>query len=159
VRGPALWPSCRLKKGAVMNVPHDELLVLDWVFCGQGAHADLALMENLMRWRDLRERVWRGIMSAQLDKGPALMDFTETETEELLALVPTTFRWGTGEDVGFSLKQRLAESLWGQAEQDAAEKRKQMRALFQEEQNANSAPSDKPNQDNPGYNPEDLSEG
>ena len=87
------------------------------------------------------------------------MDFTETETEELLALVPTTFRWGTGEDVGFSLKQRLAESLWGQAEQDAAEKRKQMRALFQEEQNANSAPSDKPNQDNPGYNPEDLSEG
>lgn len=131
-----------------MNIPHDELLVLDWVLCGQGAHAELALMENLMRWRELRERVWRGIMASSLDHGPALMDFTETETEELLAIVPTTFRWGTGEDVGFALKCRLAASLWGQAEEDAAEKRKQMRALFKEEQDAGSA-SDKPNQDNP----------
>ena len=138
-----------------MHIPHDELLVLDWILCGQGSHADLALMENLMRWRDLRERVWRGIMSAQLDAGPALMDFTETETEELLALVPTTYRWGTGEDVGFSLKQRLAESLWGQSEHDAAEKRKSMRALFQEDQDALSAAGNKPDQDNP----QDFSEG
>ena len=137
-----------------MNIPHDELLVLDWVLSGQGAHADLAIMENLMRWRDLRERVWRGIISAQLDSGPALMDFTETEAEELLAIVPTTFRWGTGEDCGFSLKQRLAESLWGRSEHDSAEKRKQMRALFQEDQDALSPAGDKPNKNNA----EDLSE-
>ena len=112
-----------------------------------------------MRWRDLRERVWRGIMSAKLDNGPALMDFTETESEEMLSLVPTTFRWGTDDaDVGLNLKQRLAESLWGQSEQDAAEKRKQMRALFQEDQDALSPvspASHSPNQDNA----EDSSEG
>ena len=144
-----------------MNVPHDELTLLDWILCGQGNHADLALVENLMRWRDLRERVWRGIMAAKLDNGHALMDFTETETEELLALVPTTWRWGTGEDVGFSMKERLAESLWGQSEQDAAEKRKQMRALFQEDQDApsTSSTSDKPTQDDPRNNAENFPEG
>lgn len=130
-----------------MNIPHDELLVLDWILCAQGQHADLAVIENLMRWRDLRERVWRGIISSTLDKsGPALVELSEIECEELLALIPTTFRWGTGEDVGFSLKQRLANELWETAERDNQTKREQVRALFKEDQDAPS-PSHQPDED------------
>ena len=36
----------------------------------------------------------------------------------LLALVPTTFRWGTGSDCGFALKLKLYHFLIGERESD-----------------------------------------
>ena len=132
-------------------IPEGELLLLDWIFCGQGQGATLQTQEELMRWRDLRERVWRGLLWYKLSNEAASVELSPTECEELLALVPTTFRGGTGEDVGFSLKTRLASELWGAEEQERHAKMKQMRAMFQEDQDANS-PSPEPSP-NTGANP------
>ena len=101
-----------------MRLPQPELWVIDWVLCGQGEAASGQKIEDLMRWRDLRERVWRAQLLAQLVSKPpnladAEIDLTPAESEELLAIVPTTFRWGTGEDVGMNLKVRIAQELWG----------------------------------------------
>lgn len=133
-----------------MFIPHDELLVLDWIFSAHGDTVTLQTQEELMRWRDLRERVWRGLLAAKLSNGPALIEIAPSECEELLALVPTTFRWGTGEDVGFNLKSRLALELWGAEVQDRHTKMERMKALFKEDQGAASPgdhPDEKPNSD------------
>ena len=114
-----------------MNIPLDELLVLDYILSAQGAAISSAQRDDLMRWRDLRERVWRGIIDASLVEGPAPVDLTEAECTELLAMLPTTFRWGTGEDVGFALKRRIADELWGAEQTERHEKMMKMKALFQ----------------------------
>ena len=73
-----------------MNIPHDELLVLDWILCAQGEAIILQKREELMRWRELRERVWRGILSSELSGETALIELEPIECEELLAMVPTS---------------------------------------------------------------------
>lgn len=65
--------------------------------------------ESLMVWRDMRERVWDAIYNLTntdahiSDADRAFVSFEPTEAHQLLAIVPVTFRWGVGEDVGFSL--------------------------------------------------------
>ena len=135
-----------------MKLPLDELLVLDWVFCAQGEKAISQLRDELMRFSHLRERVWRAILLAALESATpaeAVIELHPSECEELLALVPTTFRWGTGNDVGFSLKQRLAEELWGAEERERYEGLAKMKALYGG-QDASST-SNQPNADTNAY--------
>ena len=97
-----------------MNLSVEELLLLDWVLCAQGEKADPETLQKLDGWRDLRERVWRAIVRHDMTilPGPVEMEVTEYECGQLLMLLPTTFRWGTGEDVGFTLKRKCAAQLW-----------------------------------------------
>ena len=101
---------------------NEELLLLDWILCSASGLIPGATLEDLMeRWTDLRMDVWKGIMeirndpdrNQQIDGGtvPLLMD--EFTAKVLLAVVPTTFRWGTGSDCGHSLKLKLYNFLTG----------------------------------------------
>ena len=124
-----------------------ELLALDWVTC---AHGDTITAEDvaieLMDWSKLRERIWRGIIRCEIAQGeipaqspmppPPETDFvlSEHEAAMLLGMVPTTFRWGPGEDVGFSLKLKIAQLLWGGEEHErhteAAQVATELAAIF-----------------------------
>jgi len=103
-----------------IKLDQGELLLLDWVLCGASRlipNADLDyLLEN---WHDCRISIWRAI--GQL-KAPNANDvklaFTEPEAKALLALCPTTFRWGTGPDCGYTLKQKLSKFLMGEIAND-----------------------------------------
>lgn len=122
-----------------MRLPQPELWIMDWVLCAQGETATPQKRDELMAWRALRERVWQAQLLAahdDTDKAPgeASIELTLAECEELLALVPTTFRWGTGEDVGFSLKRRLATELWGDEMTDKHATDKALRAMFAEKE-------------------------
>ena len=135
-----------------MKLSTDELLLLDWVFSTQGAKASGETLDDLMRWRTLRERVWRALLLGRLsanDKGspepPIDLDGFE---EELLALLPTTFRWGPGEDCGITLKFKLAAELWETEERERFGALQRMRAMIKEDVDAGSS-SDLPNKDNP----------
>ena len=146
-----------------MILPLEELLLLDWLYCGQGEKATDQLLDHMMRWTDLRERVWRAVLLAKLTNGEQKplaekmdlkvpIEISRSECLELLAVVPTTFRWGTGADVGFNLKMRLADEVWGAEERERYEGLAKMRALYGG-QDA-SSPSDHPGEDlpkNPTY--------
>lgn len=101
-----------------MKLPQAELWLVDWITCGQGEAVSGQKTEELMRYRELRERIWRAQITAELNTkdvtkpAEAELELSESECEWLLAAAPTTFRWGTGEDVGFTLKRRLALHLW-----------------------------------------------
>lgn len=105
-----------------MKLPQPELWLIDWVLCGQGETLTKDKLEAMMSWKDLRERVWRAQLAAELassnptKSAEADLEMSTEELEQLLAILPTTFRWGTGEDVGFTLKRRVAQELW-QAEE------------------------------------------
>jgi len=42
------------------------------------------------------------------------LEISRDQAKLLMTMVPTTFRWGTGEDAGFNLKLKLARALWGE---------------------------------------------
>lgn len=122
-----------------MRIPQPELWVIDWVICGQGESVNGQKLESLMSWRDLRERVWRAQITAELaTEDPAKpveaeLELSPDECEQLLAIIPTTFRWGTGEDCGFSLKRRIAQELWGAAENEKHSLTLSLAAMFGKE--------------------------
>jgi hypothetical protein len=98
-----------------MRLTFGELCLLDWVLHFPVGSSDRDHLEWLSRrWRPLREDVWKGIRALQRNKElkEAEVEIPEEEALLLMAMVPTTFRWGTGEDVGFSLKLKLSEALW-----------------------------------------------
>ncbi|HEY3118761.1 MAG TPA: hypothetical protein VGK54_18625 [Chloroflexota bacterium] len=122
-----------------MRIPQPELWVIDWVLCSQGESVNGQKLEALMSWRDLRERIWRAQMSAELatedpaKPAEAEIELSPEEYELLLAIVPTTFRWGTGEDCGFSLKRRIAQELWGAEETEKHSLTMSIAAMFGKE--------------------------
>jgi hypothetical protein len=93
-----------------------ELLLIDWVLCG-ASHIvqNYDLDELVMRWHDLRILVWCGLKALADARPKAITQFRyelrQADAETLLALVPTTHRWGTGPDVGYSLKLKLSVFL------------------------------------------------
>jgi len=105
-----------------INANNEELLLLDWILCSASGLIPGATLDDLMeRWTDLRMDVWKCIIEIRndpdrnqhIDGGnvPLLMD--EFTAKVLLAVVPTTFRWGTGSDCGHSLKLKLYNFLTG----------------------------------------------
>ena len=122
-----------------MLIPQPELWLIDWVICGQGESVTGEKLGSLMSWGDLRERVWRAQISAELatqdpsKPAEAELDLTPAECDQLMAIIPTTFRWGTGEDCGFSLKRKIAQELWGSDEQGKQSVARSLAAIFGKE--------------------------
>ncbi len=96
-----------------INLDRGELLLVDWVLCSASRLIPNADLDHLLNsWHDMRLAVWKSV--AQLDtptSSEAKFRLSDTEAKALLAVVPTTFRWGTGPDSGYSLKQKLARFL------------------------------------------------
>jgi hypothetical protein len=75
-----------------------------------------ASLEDLVtNWSSFRADVWKGISSInRYNKNLAVTEslpIDEFLVRTLLALVPTTFRWGTGADCGYELKLKLYRFL------------------------------------------------
>ena len=123
-------------KAKLMELNRDELMLLDWLFCGHGDPVTTEQRDGLMRWAHLRRRVWVTVIELDLatkelaTASAADLDLSRDEQEELLALVPTTFRWGPGEDCGLSLKRKLAYELYGADTIEEYAERQKLRALF-----------------------------
>ena len=111
-----------------IKVNDEELLLLDWVIGSASGLIPGATLEDLMaNWSSLRLDVWQHIY--ELKKLPtsssgsppgalcslSMDDFT---ARVLLAVVPTTFRWGTGPDCGYSIKIKLCRFLLGERDDD-----------------------------------------
>ena len=130
-----------------ITLPPSELWIIDWITCAQGTPETGEKLGQLMGWQDLRERIWRAQLQASIrtraqilvekptisqddltrdmsdpkNQVDAVVVLTVPEMHQLLVLIPTTWRWGTGEDAGFSLKCRLADELWGAEEREKYE--------------------------------------
>jgi len=112
-----------------ITVTEEELLLLDWVMCsGSGLIPNAPLEDLVTNWSSFRYDVWRGISSlTRQKKGQPTQISSLTESlpideflaRTLLAIVPTTFRWGTGSDAGYDLKLKLYKFLAKEIEIDA----------------------------------------
>jgi hypothetical protein len=107
----------------VRLVPH-ELLLIDWVLSGASRIIPGAdTVSDFMEWDALRSRLWTllspaagylegqdahymGLSESALGVGRYL-ELDVSEARMLLSITPTTFRWGTAPDCGFSLKLKL----------------------------------------------------
>ena len=104
-----------------ISVTEEELLLLDWVICSGSSLIPSVTLEDLItNWSSFRYDIWKGISAVNRNKqnNPAqsgsateLLPFDEFLARTLLALVPTTFRWGTGADCGYELKLKLYRFL------------------------------------------------
>ncbi len=107
-----------------IQVNDEELLLLDWVLGSASGLLPGATLEDLMSsWSPLRLDLWKGIRELKrsgangiFNTTPLLMD--ESTARILLAIVPTTFRWGTGPDCGYSLKTKLYLYLIGEQNEE-----------------------------------------
>jgi hypothetical protein len=90
-----------------------ELLLLDWCLCAASRILPNLEMEYLITsWHDIRLDVWRCMVKLEEAKATSVnLPLTDTETKALLAICPTTFRWGTGPDDGYTLKKKLAQMM------------------------------------------------
>lgn len=104
----------RLYPRPALHLNSDELALLDWVLHYPLPNTQVDLAWH-MRWDALRERIW-GLLAVEFAKekeeqkpSKAIYDLIveEEDVPVLLAIVPTTFRWGAGADCGFSLKVKL----------------------------------------------------
>ena len=114
-----------------IKLTEEELLLLDWVMCsGSGLIPSATLEDLITNWSSFRYDVWKGISAfGRQKKGvPAEINRTITEllsideftAKTLLAIIPTTFRWGTGADCGYELKLKLYKFLSKEVELDAS---------------------------------------
>lgn len=117
-----------------IEVTEDELLLLDWImFSGSQLIPNAPLEDLVTKWSSFRYDVWKGISAFNRRKKVKPVDPTEPiitveqlEIDEflartLLALVPTTFRWGTGIDCGYELKLKLYRFLANEVENAESE--------------------------------------
>ena len=112
-----------------ISLTEEELLLLDWVMCSGSVLIPNASLEDLVtNWSSFRFDVWKCIstfnrqkkvVSAQLTGVTELLAFDEFIARTLLAIIPTTFRWGTGADCGYDLKLKLYRFLSKEVELDA----------------------------------------
>ena len=110
-----------------IKVNEDELLLLDWVVGSASGLIPGATLEDLMaNWSSLRLDVWQHIYelkklqsSGSSTAGKELpLSMDDWTARTLLAIVPTTFRWGTGQDCGYSIKMKLCRFLIGERDDD-----------------------------------------
>lgn len=101
-----------------IRLNRDELLLLDWILTYPMPTSGPVELDWHMHtsWRALREQVW-----AKLRHGGqgGMVWIDDQDGELLLALIPTTFRWATGEDCGYSLKLKLSAALAGEEGEEA----------------------------------------
>ena len=96
-----------------VDLNQSELLLLDWCCCGASRILPAGDMESLvLPWHTVRLSIWECLLelkakSSQLARLPLI----DLDAKALLAVCPTTFRWGTGEDCGYTLKTKLAQML------------------------------------------------
>ena len=87
-----------------------ELSLVDWVLTfGSHLLPDIT-WEDLHTWKELRHEVWRCIhkISQGAQENSTVSLYVDKDTcSVLLSVTPTTFKWSTGPDVGFSLKHKL----------------------------------------------------
>ena len=96
-----------------VDVNQNELLLLDWCLCGASRILPVIDLESLVTpWHMLRMGIWE-CMAELKAKSSQLshLALTDDDAKILLAICPTTFRWGTGEDCGYILKTKLAQML------------------------------------------------
>lgn len=90
---------------------NDELALVDWVLCGASRLLPDIVLEDLVTpWHDVRMAVWQLLAQGQKE-----LPMAQETAKILLALCPTTHRWGTGGDCGYSLKTKLARFLRGES--------------------------------------------
>ena len=89
---------------------------MDWSICAASRMMPDCALDVLMTWHVFRMDVWAAILHIERTGTGTTAAFamTDQEAKVLLAVVPTTFRWGTGIDCGYSLKQKLAKFLRGE---------------------------------------------
>ena len=103
------------------KLSEDELLLIDWVLSVY-SHT-IPYESNDESLRLLRLRVWETIdviNPASASNSNCVVPF-QTDQEEatmLLAVLTTTYRWGTGPDCGYSLKRKLSCFLMGKEYQN-----------------------------------------
>ena len=124
-------------------VPEEELLLLDWVMCSASGLIPNATIEDLVtNWTSFRYDVLKSLSSLSRQrnvKSPTISTALETlpidefTARTLLALVPTTFRWGTGVDCGYDLKLKLYRFLVKEVEVDASDTENQADSSSQDE--------------------------
>lgn len=94
-----------------LQLTFDELRLVDWIICGASrlmAEADTGYLVTV--WEPLRLKLWEAIDVADSPcEHPVYIPYTEAQA--LFAICPTTFQWGVGQDVGLSLKVKLARLL------------------------------------------------
>ena len=114
-----------------ISVTEEELLLLDWIMCsGSGLIPSATLEELVTNWSAFRYDVWKGISALTKQRKGVPTEINRTITESLtideftvrtlLAIIPTTFRWGTGADCGYELKLKLYKFLSKEGEFDAS---------------------------------------
>ncbi len=114
-----------------ISVTEEELLLLDWIMCsGSGLIPSATLEELVTNWSAFRYDVWKGISALTKQRKGVPTEINRTITESLtideftvrtlLAIIPTTFRWGTGADCGYELKLKLYKFLSKEVEFDAS---------------------------------------
>ena len=113
-----------------ISLTEEELLLLDWVMCSGSALIPNASLEDLVtNWSSFRYDVWKCIhtinrqkkgVSTQLTGATEVLAVDEFTARTLLAIIPTTFRWGTGADCGYDLKLKLYRFLSKEDELDAS---------------------------------------
>jgi hypothetical protein len=110
---------------AALQLNKDELLLIDWVLCVYSHTIQADIEEVVEAWHLLRKKVWESIegFHSVLTTSPVptvSFDVDDVEAKWLLGMLPTTFRWGTGPDCGYSLKRKLACFLLGREYRAAA---------------------------------------
>jgi hypothetical protein len=114
-----------------ITVTEEELLLLDWVMCsGSGLIPNAPLEDLVTNWAFFRFDVWKGISDLHRQVKGVPTEINGVLTQELtideftaralLAVTPTTFRWGTGVDCGYALKLKLYRFLSKEVEVDAS---------------------------------------
>jgi len=115
-----------------IKVNEEELLLLDWTIGSPSGYIPGATLDELMsNWSSLRLDVWQHIY--ELKKLPTSssgsppgalcsLSMDDSMARILLAVVPTTFRWGTGPDCGYSIKMKLCSFLLGEKNDDDKDK-------------------------------------
>jgi hypothetical protein len=104
-----------LGPGPVMSLSAHELLLIDWIICPASGLIPGAEPEQLVKgWEGIRNAVWQVLSGADLSKDARYpLPMNELDAQFLFGVAPSTFRWGTGPDCGFSLKRRLYLFLKG----------------------------------------------
>src|SRR3990167_2882992 len=98
-----------------LSLNEDELLLIDWVLSVYRHTLPMAFDEAVDDWHSMRLGAWSAIDAIINSRSTPLVSFpiNEAEARYLLAVLPTTYRWGTGPDCGYSLKRKLSCLLMG----------------------------------------------
>jgi hypothetical protein len=94
-----------------LDLTEGELLLADWIICGASrliTEADTTFLVSA--WEGVRLALWQAIDVAPTERAHSIT-INRFQVQALFAICPTTFRWGMGDDVGFSLKMKLARFL------------------------------------------------